>query len=246
MGLLKALLRCVRLLGALVFVVLSVPATAQTPYLVKDINATTSSDGSESKNLVAIGGITYFVATTPEHGTELWKSDGTEAGTEIVKDIVPGTGFGFPQSLTALGSTLYFVASSGLWKSDGTAAGTLMVKDIIGGQLLTAVGSTLYFVAYDGVTGYELWKSDGTAAGTMMVKDVRPGVDNGNVLLLTAVGSTLYFTANDGVNGQELWQSDGTAAGTVMHLPRRERWVSHFPYRRGQHALLLGQQRSQW
>ena len=43
---------------------------------------------------------------------ELWKSDGTTAGTVLVKDIAPGAMSSFPQSLYAMGSTLYFSASS--------------------------------------------------------------------------------------------------------------------------------------
>ena len=69
---------------------------------------------------------------------ELWKSDGTAAGTVMVKDINPGSGNSAPLSLTNVNGKLYFAANDGadgdeLWKSDGTAAGTLMVKDIIFG-----------------------------------------------------------------------------------------------------------------
>jgi ELWxxDGT repeat protein len=161
------------------------------------------------------------------NGYELWKSDGTAAGTVLVKDIRPGySGFG-PGNLTAVGNTLFFQAYDGvngreLWKSDGTAAGTVLVKDIRPGasssnlRNLTAVGNTLFFRADDGVNGYELWKSDGTAAGTVLVKDIRPGASSSNPQNLRVVGSTLYFTADDGVNGTELWKSDGTTAGTVL------------------------------
>uniref|UniRef100_UPI00056C1DDD hypothetical protein n=1 Tax=Microcystis aeruginosa TaxID=1126 RepID=UPI00056C1DDD len=68
---------------------------------------------------------------------ELWKSDGTAAGTVLVKDINPGSSSSYPGSLTAVGNTLFFTAYDGLggsgtelWKSDGTAAGTVLVKDI--------------------------------------------------------------------------------------------------------------------
>ncbi|NCR02294.1 MAG: hyalin, partial [Microcystis aeruginosa L211-11] len=161
------------------------------------------------------------------NGTELWKSDGTAAGTVLVGDIRPGASSSYPGNLTAVGNTLFFSANDGvngreLWKSDGTAAGTVLVKNIRPGLStsypgnLTAVGNTLFFTADDGVNGRELWKSDGTAAGTVLVKDIFPSSSSSNLQYLTVVGNTLFFTADNGVNGYELWKSDGTAAGTVL------------------------------
>ncbi|CAM9518465.1 unnamed protein product, partial [Ectocarpus sp. 8 AP-2014] len=47
-------------------------------------------------------------ATDAEHGAELWRTDGTGAGTVLVKDIYPGERSGSPTSLTAFGDYLYF------------------------------------------------------------------------------------------------------------------------------------------
>ena len=190
---------------------------------------------SYPSNLTVVGNTLYFNANNGVNGRELWKSDGTAAGTTLVKDIYPGFGSSFDWgggTVTVVGNTLYFAADDGvngreLWKSDGTAAGTTLVKDIYTGSSfgfpngsfptnLTAVGNTLYFRAYDEVNGSELWKSDGTAAGTTLVKDINPGVNSSSPGYLTAVGNTLYFQAYDGVNGVELWKSDGTAAGTTL------------------------------
>src|SRR5919107_6452583 len=41
----------------------------------------------------------YFQATTVKYGEELWKSDGTESGTKVVKDIVPGRGDSGPEDI---------------------------------------------------------------------------------------------------------------------------------------------------
>jgi ELWxxDGT repeat protein len=173
---------------------------------------------------------------------KLWKSDGTEAGTMVVRDIWPD-GEAFPDRLTDVAGTLFFSAATEgegreLWKTDGTEAGTVLVKDIrpgasssiekdvnwrgasVGGDpgagFTVAVGGTLFFVASDGISGNELWQSDGTAAGTVLVKDITPGPLGSDPFWLTRVGSRVYFAANNGSHGRELWVSDGTEAGTRM------------------------------
>ena len=159
---------------------------------------------------------------------ELWKSDGTQAGTVEVKDINPEFfGSSTPKNLTNINGTLFFTAdeiSNGreLWKSDGTEAGTVLIKDINPGSAssdpnkLTDVNGTAYFTASDGINGNELWKSDGTLEGTTLVKDIIPGSESSNADNLTNVNGTLFFTANDGTNGTELWKSDGTESGTAL------------------------------
>ena len=209
--------------------------------LLKDINASPQTAGSDPRNIVEVGSLIFFTATTETDGTELWKSDGTNAGTVRVKDILAGSGSSSPWNLTNVNGTLYFSANDGvagyeLWKSDGTDAGTVRVKDILAGSVgsspwnLTNVNGTLYFSAYDD-EGRELWKSDGTEPGTVRVKDISVGrywysywygywysysyPYSSNPSNLTNVNGTLYFSATDNVSGFELWKSDGTEAGTV-------------------------------
>jgi ELWxxDGT repeat protein len=205
--------------------------------MVKDIDDSTFGyyssypNSSAPSDLKDVGGTLYFTANEATHGRELWKSDGTLAGTVLVKDISSGARDSLPDKLVNVGGTLYFAAEDSmngreLWKSDGTSAGTVLVKDIRSGDSyasshpsgLMNVGGTLYFTGDDGTHGRELWKSNGTAAGTVLVKDilvVRRTEDSSPDALVN-VGGTLYFTANDGTNGVELWKSNGTAAGTVL------------------------------
>jgi ELWxxDGT repeat protein len=215
-----------------------------TPQLLADINPGTGP--SNASHLAVIGSTTYFAANDGTHGSELWKTDGTAAGTSMVADIHPGSGNSYPAYFTNVNGKLYFRAFDGthgmeLWSSDGTAAGTAMVADITPGGpgsypiSLTNVNGELYFSAIDGTHGWELWKSDGTVAGTTMVKDICPPtsrtyyytgdygtstrsvvIDGSNPFNLTNVNGTLYFSASDGTHGTELWTSDGTAAGTTM------------------------------
>lgn len=206
-------------------------SNAQIPYMVKDIY---SSGDSNPDFLTNVNGVLYFVAYDAAHGRELWKSDGTAAGTVMVKDINPGSGNGITTSsgvyyyFANVNGVLYFTATDGtngreLWKSDGTEAGTVMVSNIYPGSgssdpyLLTNVNGVLYFVANNGTNGDELWKSDGTEAGTVMVKDIRNGSNPSTPRFLTNVNGVLYFVAyTAGPFDAELWKSDGTDAGTVL------------------------------
>ncbi|HEX4965558.1 MAG TPA: ELWxxDGT repeat protein [Thermoanaerobaculia bacterium] len=119
--------------------------------------------------LVPLGDRLLFSADGGDgHGTELWQTDGTPAGTTLLKDINPGTGSSSPMGLTAAGGRVFFSAHDGLhgfelWESDGTAAGTRMVADLNPGPFssgpghFAVSGSNLFFAADDGVTGYEPW-----------------------------------------------------------------------------------------
>lgn len=166
----------------------------------------------------------YFRASEPVNGDELWVTDGTEAGTILVKDIRPGPDGSGPHGLTMVNGLLFFLADdgaggNGLWKTDGTESGTVFVSPVDNGDELVNMNGTLFFVAEEiGGAGVELWSSDGTGPGTMMVKDIWPGSASSTPHLLTTsmMDGILYFIADDGTSGPELWKSDGTEAGTTL------------------------------
>jgi len=83
--------------------------------LVKDIWPGTNGSGSTTSDwaLKAIGGTLYFAAENGSSGVELWRSDGTTDGTQLVRDIRPGAATAWPIGLTAAGSRLYFNADDG-------------------------------------------------------------------------------------------------------------------------------------
>ncbi|MFN7134689.1 MAG: ELWxxDGT repeat protein, partial [Myxococcales bacterium] len=194
--------------------------------MLKDVNpaSTGTTNGSAYGEFTVVGNRLFFVANDGS-GLKLWATDGTSAGTAVVKALRPDAPAGSIAQLTRVGSTLFFVADDGvhgaeLWSSDGTDAGTRLVRDVRAGPAgsgigeLTAVGARVYFVANDGPHGAELWVSDGTAQGTRLVKDVLPGARGASPSALTAIDGLLFFGADDGVFGHEPWVSDGTEAGT--------------------------------
>jgi ELWxxDGT repeat protein len=189
--------------------------------LVKDINPGSNSAFSHllTDSLVAVGDTLFFSANDGVHGVEIWKSDGTETGTVMVKDIQLSEKDSSPAKLTHVNGILFFAAgdgTNGLWKSDGTEAGTLKLAtfDRYPGWL-TSVHGTLFFSAWHSSVGIELWRSDGTVAGTTLVKDLN-GALNSHPRWLTNVHGTLFFIASDVGIGQALFKSDGTAVGTVL------------------------------
>jgi ELWxxDGT repeat protein len=95
---------------------------------------------------------------------ELWRSDGTAAGT------FPLASFSHPLPPAFLGEAegvlLFSAGQEGgpfpgvhaLWRTDGTATGTRKVQDITAGPLVT-LGAYAYFPADDGIVGMELWSA---------------------------------------------------------------------------------------
>lgn len=167
------------------------------------------------------------VANTDGYGYELWKTDGTAGGTELVRDIRSGSSGSYPGETAVITGMLYFAANDGvdgeeLWRSDGTSNGTYMVKNIRPDaassepEHLTPLSNTLFFAANDGTYGVELWRSDGTSNGTYVVSDIRSGASSSSPDYLVRVDDAVVFAATDGINGKELWRSDGTSNGTYM------------------------------
>ncbi len=193
--------------------------------LLRDIAPGASS--SYFSPLVNLGGTLLFRADDGATGAELWKTDGTAAGTSQVIDLLPGADGSSPYFLGVAGGVMYFYANDEmhgqeLWKSDGTEAGTVLLRDIAAGTdsgfqgAFISVGATNYFTASDGTTGVALWKTDGTTVGTVFVAEIRPDMGWPSISLIGDLGGELLFAADDGIHGKELWKSDGTELGTVL------------------------------
>ena len=61
------------------------------PFLLLTLALTVLGDW-QAQLPVAVGWVLFFVAENNVNGRELWKSDGTPAGTVMVKDIMQGSG----------------------------------------------------------------------------------------------------------------------------------------------------------
>lgn len=192
---------------------------------VKDINP--GSPDALPTYLTDVGGTLYFAATNATGGA-LYRTDGTDAGTVLLRQgTIAGGAAGDRKQLLDVNGIVYFIGSDAshgqeLWRCDGTPGGTTMVKDIypgagggLAGSSLVAIGNTVFFSAGDDTHGYELWKSDGTELGTVMVKDINPDITGSYPKQLANIDGTLFFRAQSSyAAGDQPWTSDGTAAGT--------------------------------
>jgi ELWxxDGT repeat protein len=176
----------VRSVTVLCLLLAAAPALADPApaVLVKDIFS--GAGGSQMNGLTAVNGTLFFVAldyfevVTPGHGYALWKSDGTAAGTVLVKETWPGpsgirTDGITNTTLRSVGARVVFAASDGVtgrepWVSDGTASGTKRLADVNASgssdptQLL-GTGSLLLFGAIGDGTGKELYAMPVSALG---------------------------------------------------------------------------------
>jgi ELWxxDGT repeat protein len=225
------------MVAGLVLLALAVPASgAVGPKLVKDINPT---GNSFPTNLTRVGSKLFFAASDGVHGNELWVSDGTTAGTRMVKNIKPGAKSSNPEMLVNVNGTLFFLASDGthgeqLWKSDGTKAGTVMVPEsaVYATDMRPAcpgypyyppvvAGNRLFYFLSGGgcVLSVTLYVSDGTPAGTHYLDapvSTNLGDEESGRRVAAALGNKLYFVVENWEldYASDIWVSDGTDAGT--------------------------------
>lgn len=163
--------------------------------LLKDINTGNSgADSSNPDNFIVLNTIVLFTATDATHGNEIWKTDGSAAGTVLVKDINAGTASATEVEIfPGFFSTFFF--------------GFHIFKN------------HAYFNANDGKSAGEIWVTDGTSANTTLVKDFPYSSPNFSWPLVTDAvnfSDKFIFPYGDGVSRSELWQSNGTPTGTVL------------------------------
>lgn len=151
--------------------------------MLLDVCAGTGSSNPQYFTALDASALILFQANDCVHGAELWRTDGTSAGTYLLKDIRAGTLGSTPSYFTQFSNRIYFQANDGilgaeLWVSDGTSAGTVMLADLAAGAIsgrpsfltVLTLGSTtrLLFSAQDERDQKsEFWQSDGTLAGTI-------------------------------------------------------------------------------
>ena len=217
--------------------------------LLKNINpgaasGVTSASAAKNSFFIPVGtGKLLFVAddgtgVKPGTGVKLWITDGTSAGTTVLKDVHQGQQGTNPQYFATFGTKALFQGFDGatlgsyavpgahgqaLWITDGTAAGTTVIEGTAnsGPRLITDLGTgRAVFSAAAGSAGLELWATDGTAAGTSVIKDIRPGFYQSSrpsqAILVGTTGKAVFAAIGASVHA-------GTGNRTTMGT---ELWVT--------------------
>ncbi len=189
--------------------------TTSGTVLVKNINPTISGGNaanSNPNNFTMFNNKLYFTANDATNGDELWVSDGTTAGTQMVVDLYPGSTGSIPSNLFVYNNALYFSADHPTLGREvfkcTTSNSVTNLKNISTGSgssnpsNFIEYNGKLYFVAEDPINGRELWSSTGFNSTTNLVVDINTGSGNSNPDNLTVMGNNLYFSANDGNSGK--------------------------------------------
>jgi ELWxxDGT repeat protein len=221
---------------------------ASTKQLMVLVNAIGDCSGSTISWSSEAQGLVYFSYTTDSGGCQLWRSDGTKAGTYELADFSSPDAT-FPQGLNSYAGEMYFGANDGtgpaLWKTDGTPRGTEVVVRFagtaaagdFGPEVLNVAGSELVFTMNTAARGYELWRSNGTARGTQPLPELVRGLGSPIFYDFLPAGPELLFVADDG-DGQNLWSTNGgsSSARQLTHFKSPSGFGPDFLFPR----LLLG------
>jgi ELWxxDGT repeat protein len=180
-------------------------------YAIKDPYIPTLS--SIPNAIITAGNLTYMIIDRQiepgypdQDDNDLYRTDGTTAGTYFIMDDVP--------DMVKVGTRIFFMRATSngfdLWQTEGTAETTRVVKAGFAGRAfeLTDVNGILYF----GLNDHELWRSDGTAAGTIMIADIPSGISR----ISSSAGRA--FILSDGISLSQLWLANETGVTLVKTI----------------------------
>lgn len=157
--------------------------------------------GERPAGLTNYGGHVFF-----QSDQQLWRTDGTPSGTELVESI------GEPiQGLTATTDRLFISTDDSIhaWHPTGREKVFETKRNKrFDSMSPAAVGSRVFFRGSTN-TGTELWVSDGSRDGTNLVIDLNQDGRGSDPWFLHGVDEFGVFTADDGTNRLQKWITDG-------------------------------------
>jgi ELWxxDGT repeat protein len=165
-------------------------------------------------------------------GYQLWRSDGTAAGTFKLLQITPNNQYIQANSLRTIGNKVYFLVrkltgDTEFWVSDGTVPGTMKLTDVPSSyaaqdrfEAFFLDGKYVY-LSVDAQNSKVKWAAtDGTPNGTELLLNLPSNTDfflsfyDSETVKSILNGSFFFFCKNNSTTEYELWKSNGTAMGT--------------------------------
>lgn len=211
--------------GAYVTKLWRTSGSKRTTSLVKTFSDVYGAEGPLTRHQ----GAAYFTAGDSKNGKELWHTDGTAAGTWMVKDMVSGEGDSSPSPVTSAGRNLYFTyfdenQALHLGRTRGTTKDGIRVasfpKLAPRPSAFTAVKESVYFRL-----GRDLYRSNGQPGNLQFIEqfaysgNAKYGASNSDwPAAMTAFNDHLYFIARKGTDDPlQVWRVDckGTQAEVV-------------------------------
>lgn len=168
-------------------------------------------------------GLVFYSKTDTDSGCELWETNGTPSGTQLVANLSPGPrdtwftpGLKYGDSLS-----LAIIVDTGggyayrVYITSGKASGvTLLASNKnTSFQKIAVVGDRFFFQQVDihnSMYPSAIWRSDGTPSGTEPICSM---CQHSRVSNLVEFDGKIFYSAVDGA-GQELWMTDQTESGT--------------------------------
>lgn len=211
--------------------------------------------GSEPGQWIRVRDQLYFMAESGGLGRELWRTNGTQAGTSLVEDLNPGVESPFLRPLTALGERLIFTAAIPLnpaLYATGPTGGATQLRSGANRYEAAPLGDIAIALELPSFSDGTLLRTDGTPGGTVEVPwpnaqgggPFQPTLFDPEFTQPTTFDGKVWFFARDSVEGFDLWSTDGTTSGTRVGLeivPGLLQSVMTTPIPNGDLAFVIGQ-----